>query len=77
VAIIGNLDRYSRADWPMPIFSRVDRISGEETLIRYSEDEPIDEVADFKRSKGDNQRYPVDGLWGYAAVEDELTELLA
>ncbi len=75
--VIGDLDTFSRQNWPLPLFSRIDGISGKETLIEYSEDEPLNELRSVRRAPGDGQHYPEDRLCGYRSVEIQLTELFA
>lgn len=71
--IIGELVDFSRADWPLPVFSRIDGISAKESLIHYSDDDLFREISCVPRNPGDNRQYPKDGLFGSRALEIYLS----
>jgi hypothetical protein len=74
--IIGPSASWNRKIWPMPSFVREDVVSGETTLIDYSEDD-LTEVSERPGSPDDLHRYPEDGLSGYGAIGIKLTDLLS
>ena len=75
-SIVCHMEDFSRREWPMPMFSRIDPYSGKETLVRYAEDDPAEEIELLSRPAGDTSIYPEDGLNGYEAVQIQLSRLL-
>ena len=75
--IIGHSEPWNRNAWPMPVWVRVDEISGKAWKVQYSEDDPsliVQETpCDFKEAC----RFPKDRAMGSGAVEIRLTKLLA
>ena len=72
--IIGRLEGWSRADWPVPPLIRVDRMSGKALKVLYSDDlrilseEPCDPML--------TDKYPSETQSGAGSVEIKLTRLL-
>ena len=75
--VIGESDDWDRDAWPLPLLVRKNTISGKLSLIEYSEDDPKHEIAMHECPAGAEQEYPRDGLYGYIAVQIELTRLLS
>ena len=78
--IIGGFTNWNSNKWPMPPFSQIDPISGENKLYVISEYDlyTIEKVIKFSNNV-DNScliAYPDHCLMGYGAVEIRLTKLL-
>jgi hypothetical protein len=65
---------WSREDWPLPPFIRVDRIGSRAWKAIYSNDLQLE--SDEPCSPALATRYPEDALDGFRAVEIHLTKLL-
>jgi len=75
--IIGHSESWDRRIWPMLPLVRRDAVSGEARLIKYSDDDPIQEISETPCDLFEIRNYPEDGLWGSGAVEIRLTKLLS
>ncbi len=75
--IIGHSEPWDRSTWPIPPLVRRDAVSGEAWLIKYSDDDPIQEISETPCDLFEIRNYPEDGLWGSGAVEIRLTKLLS
>lgn len=74
--MLGRLRSWKREHWPMPAFVRVDDVSNEARLIRYSEDDPNHEIANLPCTAEQAERLPRDAMMGAGAVEIRLTKRL-
>jgi hypothetical protein len=63
-------------EWPMPSFSRVDEVDGVAFKVTYSDNDPSNAIDETKITVGQAKRYPEDGLFGYKALEEKLSDLL-
>lgn len=75
--VIGESEDWNRDAWPQPLLVRKNTITGQFSLIEYSEDDPNHEIAMYECPAGAVQEYPEDGLSGYIAVQIRLTRLLS
>jgi hypothetical protein len=73
-AIREQLASWSRSEWPLPRFVRIDVISGSGTLVEYTD--ALELVSETPCSATLAQHYPNDGVAGYGFVEIKLTKLL-
>jgi hypothetical protein len=72
--VLGPLPGFRRQDWPLPEFSRQDRISGVYRLIKYEEDS-LAEVSERRVSAKEAARHPHDGIAGDVAVQIRLDQV--
>jgi Immunity protein 26 len=73
--IIGRLTNWDRAEWPTPVFTRFEELSGRTFTAIYDDDDPAkllrEELASGPAATGPN-----DGLMGAGYVERSLSALL-
>ncbi|MGH9438094.1 MAG: Imm26 family immunity protein [Terriglobia bacterium] len=73
--ICGKVPNWNRADWPMPDFVRQDPLGRlRPVLVRYADIDPIHIEAE--RPVDDATGLEPDSMYGYGAVEIELTKRL-
>ena len=73
--VLGNVPNWNRAAWPMPDFVRRDPLGRlKPRLVRHSDDDPNRVEAEFVID--DDAGLAADSMYGYGAVEIELTKLL-
>jgi hypothetical protein len=72
--VIGQSVTWSREDWPLPEFVRVDALAGRAWKVTYSDD--LNRVSETECDPCLAQSHPDDGVYGYGAVEIVLTRLL-
>jgi hypothetical protein len=72
--IIGTHKEWKREDWPVVPFARIDEEGKKGWKVTYSDElrENSNECCDIFVAK----LLPRDGLWGYGAVEKQMTSLL-
>lgn len=72
---LGIMSNFNIADWQVPVFKRMDSISGQYYRVYY--DDKLNEIKTEPVEQGDNpDKYPDDGLAGYGFVEKRLVRLL-
>lgn len=74
--IIGPMTPWVVDDWPMPLFIRKDVISNEGLLVKYADDNPSLVVEETSLGHLYPHNLPEDGIYGYGAIEEKMTELL-
>ena len=74
--LLGPIGEWLRHEWPMPVFARVDELTGQALRVRYSEDDPNLVISEERISINDARSLPADALSGDGAVEIKLTALL-
>jgi hypothetical protein len=71
----GKLPGWDRPEWPMPDFVRSDPLGVRKpVLVRHSDTDPLRVELEF--TIDDDSGLTTDGVYGYVAVEIELTKLL-
>jgi hypothetical protein len=73
---IGRLEGFDRAAWPMPVFFRDQVLTGRSFRVHYDEDDPSVELGEEPADANDRNRLPLDGMYGYGAVEVVVTKRL-
>lgn len=73
--VIGS-SSYDTAGWPLPQFVRHDSVSGKLSLITYADDDPSREISSTQVTEERSRSFPEDGVFGYAAIEAKLDDLL-
>jgi len=74
-AVLGQIPEWSRSQWPMPDFARRDPLGRlKPRLVRYADDDPGRVEAEYIID--DDTGVASDSMYGYGAVEIELTKLL-
>ena len=73
--IIGHAANFDRTVWPLPPFIRIDDITGKAFKDTFSDS--LDFVAQEPCDPELARVFPENALWGYRAVESELSEHLA
>lgn len=74
--LIGPIGEWRRHEWPMPLFARVDELTGQAFRVRYRDDDPNRVISEERISINEARRLPTDVLSGDGAVEIKLTALL-
>lgn len=74
--MVGRLDGWNRRDWPMPQFSRVERLADGHRYwrVEYSDDDPGNRLRETEISREEAQQLPHDGLAGFGFVEAVLAD---
>jgi hypothetical protein len=73
--IVGTMPRWKRADWPMPPFVRRDPLKKRKPfIVRYSDADPC--RIEMERPIDHGAEMTSDSMYGYGALEIELTKLL-
>jgi hypothetical protein len=72
--VIGKVTSWQRGEWPLPTFVRVDANAGKAWETTYDED-TLKCIAERVCSPALATVHPYDALYGYGAVEIELTKL--
>jgi len=75
--VLGRIEPWRRAEWPIPVFLRTDRVSGTHHKVIYADDNLLREVDLLPCSAQEAATLPEDGLYGAGAVERVLTKLLS
>jgi hypothetical protein len=75
--LLGRLDGWDRLRWPMPVFGRLEELSGRAFRVFYNNDDPNGWLRDEPTSINDALQLPRDRLLGAGAAEIVLTKLLA
>ncbi len=71
--VIGPSMSWERSAWPMPIFGRMQLISGIGFQVRYADDNPDKVLSERKCDPSEIAGLPQDGLSGSGAVESVLS----
>lgn len=71
--LIGRSEHWRREEWPMPVFGRMQLISGVAFEVRYSDDDPGKLLSERKCDPSKIAGLPKDGLSGSGAVESVLS----
>lgn len=74
--VLGTCADWKRAEWPVPVFSRIDKIANVAWTIRYS-DHDLTFVGEDRVDPALASRYPDDGLAGADAVGLRLARMLS
>ncbi len=74
--ILGRLDDWDRAEWPMPVLVRYEELTGRSFKVFYDDDDPNKLVREEQIAPGVDEQGPTDGLMGAGYVEKALTSLL-
>lgn len=75
-AILGRSESWDPANWPFPQFVRTDSLSGQVTLIKYSESDLVTSIRENRVDKAGSVGKPQDGLMGEGYVRERLARLL-
>lgn len=75
--VLGRDRPWRRGVWPMPMFGRVDEVSGAAWIVRYDEDMPSRQVCERACSVEQARGLPKDAVMGAGAAEIRLTKLLS
>jgi len=74
--VSGQVANWNRSEWPMPDFVRRDPLGRlKPRVVRHSDDEP--NLIDAEYPIDDDSGLATDSMYGYGAVEIELTKRLA
>jgi hypothetical protein len=74
--ILGQLEGWSRAEWPTPAFVRYEELTGRSFKVFYSDDNPNQLLREEQIAPGAAEQGPKDGLMGAGFVEKILTSSL-
>jgi hypothetical protein len=74
--ILGRLEDWDRAAWPMPVLVRYEELTGRSFKVFYDDDDPNMLVREEQVAPGSEEQGPSDGLMGAGYVEIVLTSLL-
>jgi len=74
--MLGRIEGWARADWPMPEFVRYEELSGRSFRVIYDDGDPNRLVREEQISPGTAEQGPKDGLMGAGFVEKVLTSSL-
>jgi Immunity protein 26 len=75
--ILGRLDSWDRADWPMPVLVRYEELTGRSFHVFYDDDDPAKLLREEQIRPGTAEQGPKDGLMGAGFVETVLTGALS
>jgi hypothetical protein len=67
---------WNRDEWPLPDFGRIDQTAGKAWRVEYSDD-TLKVAREVETKPDDVSQLPADGLYGYRALEAELSSLLS
>jgi hypothetical protein len=73
---IGTLLNWSDINWPMPTFYRRQLVSGLILAVRYADNDPTKCISEVVVSGQADLSEPLDGLFGSAAVQSRLDQIL-
>jgi hypothetical protein len=74
--VIGALPGWDRKNWPMPLFTRYEELSGRRFVVCYADDDPAVVVSEAVATPDETIALPKDGLAGAGFVEGLLSDLL-
>lgn len=74
--ILGRVEGWDRADWPMPAFVRYEELTGRSFKVLYDDTDPNKLVREELIPPGEAEQGPKDGLLGAGYVEKALTDLI-
>ena len=74
--IVGRVEPWDRAAWPMPVFVRYEELTGRSFHVFYDPDDPVRLLREEQVPPGPAEQLPADGLMGAGFVESRLTRLL-
>ncbi|HVZ87865.1 MAG TPA: immunity 26/phosphotriesterase HocA family protein [Polyangia bacterium] len=74
--VLGRVDGWNRADWPMPVFVRYEELSGRSFRAFYDDDDPNKLLREEQVSPGAAEQGPKDTMMGAGFVEKRLTSVL-
>jgi hypothetical protein len=74
--ILGRVDDWDRADWPMPVFVRYEELTGRSFRAFYDDDDPNKLLREEQVSPGAAEQGPKDTMMGSGFVEKRLTRAL-
>jgi hypothetical protein len=74
--VIGELDSWKRAEWPMPLFARIDEVSRRAWQVEYSDTDANAIESEAEMHYADAKRFGRDFVLGSGFAEITLTRLL-
>lgn len=74
--ILGRLEEWDRAAWPMPVFVRHEELTGRSFKVFYDDDDPNTFLREEPAPPGVAEHAPKDGLMGAGFAEKVLTTAL-
>jgi hypothetical protein len=74
--LIGRLDDWDRATWPMPPLIRNEELTGRSFLVWHDDNDPIRVIREDLIPPGQAAAGPRDGLMGHGYVETLLSRIL-
>jgi len=75
--IIGRAPTWERRRWPMPVFGRVEDLTGRALRVEYDEETLLDVIREVPVPRAEIEHLPKDGASGAGFIEATLTKLLA
>lgn len=75
-ANLGHTDRWERDNWPTPLFSRYEELTGRSFLVYYDDFDPGKRSREEQVAPAVAVTQPEDGLMGPGFVEIRLTQIL-
>jgi hypothetical protein len=74
--LIGRLDEWDPAAWPIPTFVRYEELTGRSFQVFYDEHDPNRVVQEVQVAPGAAEQGPKDGLMGAGYTENVLNRLV-
>ena len=74
--LLGRLDTWDPAAWPMPVFVRYEELTGRSFQVFYDEHDPIRVIREVQVPPWQAGQGPKDGLMGAGYTENALNQLL-
>jgi hypothetical protein len=75
--LVGHIDRWDRSAWPIPVFGRLEELTGRAFKVIYDDGDPNRLLREERIDASELASLPQDGLSGAGAVERILTRLLS
>jgi hypothetical protein len=75
--LVGHADRWHRGAWPIPVFGRLEELTGRAFKVIYDDGDPNRVLREERIDPSELATVPKDGLSGAVVVEKILTPLLS